>query len=438
MSRLLKVLRQESADLTREWRDLREGAAKTADKRYTEDQVERVKAIRARLKDIDAEIQDEEALLNQEAQMDSFNREVATVTPEATDPGPWGGFGEQLNAIASVSSPGGFMDPRLIHHNGGISAAASGGSQAVPSEGGFTVEPEYSGPVWDGLNNAPDSLFALTDRYTVTGESLTFKANDETSRATGSRYGGVQGYWIAEAAQITDTKPKFREMKLEPQELAVMIYMTDKLLRNSSIAMGQYVTKAAVEEVMFLVGDAIINGDGSGKPLGIMNSPCLVTQAKETGQDAATIEAANISKMWARLHAKARTNAVWFYNVEIEPQLDQLAFDIGTSGQLMYMGAGGLKDAAEPRLKGRRMIPIEYSAALGTTGDLILADLGYYATGTTGAVRNAMSMHIRFDYAETAFRIMWEIDGQPWLASALTPYKGSSTLSPFVALATRS
>lgn len=49
-----------------------------------------------------------------------------------------------------------------------------------------------------------------------------------------------------------------------------------------------------------------------------------------------------------------------------------------------------------------------------------------------------MSIHLRFDYGETAFRFMFEIDGQPWIAEPLTPFKGSAnTLSPFVTLATR-
>ena len=48
-----------------------------------------------------------------------------------------------------------------------------------------------------------------------------------------------------------------------------------------------------------------------------------------------------------------------------------------------------------------------------------------------------MSMHLRFDYAETCFRFMFAVDGQPWLASAITPFKGSNDVSPFVALAAR-
>jgi hypothetical protein len=49
-----------------------------------------------------------------------------------------------------------------------------------------------------------------------------------------------------------------------------------------------------------------------------------------------------------------------------------------------------------------------------------------------------MSIHVQFLYDESIFRFVLRLDGQPERASALTPYKGSDTLSHFVALQTRS
>lgn len=46
-------------------------------------------------------------------------------------------------------------------------------------------------------------------------------------------------------------------------------------------------------------------------------------------------------------------------------------------------------------------------------------------------------MHLRFDYDEAAFRLVFRLDGQPWWASALTPYQGSAAQSCFVTLAGR-
>jgi HK97 family phage major capsid protein len=342
-------------------------------------------------------------------------------------------LGEQALAIHTAGQPGGNFDKRLE-----IGAAATGMQQGVGSDGGFLVPPSFSTTIWDGLNDAPDNLLGRTDQFTVEGESLTFPANAETSRADGSRYGGIRGYWISEASQITEQSPTFREVRIEPQELGVLVYVTNKLLKNSPVALDQYLTRGATDEILFKTGDAIINGTGAGQPMGVLNSNAAISIAKETGQAATTIVKENIDKMWARLHARSRANAVWFINQDIEPQLERLSIDVGTGGLPVYLPSGGIADTPNARLKGRPVVPIEYCPTLGTVGDIILADMMGYVTGTSGGIDAAMSIHLRFDYAETAFRFIFAVDGQTWLNSAITPFKGTNTQSQFLTLATRS
>jgi len=347
-------------------------------------------------------------------------------------------LGDQALAIYRSGLPGYQSDERLVK----IAAAATGMNMAQGSQGGFMLAPAFSQVLWDGMNAMPDNLMALTDQYTIEPgqESLTFPANAETSRVTGSRYGGVRGYWIAEAVQITSSIPTVRRMKLEPQELAVLVYVTDKLLNNST-AVEQYLRKAAADEIMFLVNDAILNGNGVGMPTGIVNAAGTISIAKETGQDANTIVLENINKMYARCHARARRNAIWLINQDCEPQLEALSAVVGTGGIPVFLnvnaGFPNVAEAPQNRLKGKTLMPVEYCKTLGTVGDIILANLGYYALGFRGGVNEAMSIHLRFDFAETAFRFMFAVDGQPWLASAITPFNGTNTLAPFLTLATR-
>lgn len=340
--------------------------------------------------------------------------------------------GEFFAAVHAAGPQGVAAEERLLPSK---HAAATGLNQAVGSQGGFLVPPTFSTAIWEGFYGAPDNLIARCDQYQVDGESLTMNAVAETSRATGSRFGGVRGYWLAEADQITSSKPAFRQVKLEPKELGVMIYVTDKLLRNAG-ALESFLTRAASSELLFLVNDAVINGNGTGKPLGILAAGCTIAVAKETGQGADTIVTENISKMWMR---RLGREFVWLATFECGPQMDQLNVGVGTAGMLVYMPPGGLSSAPYGTLKGRPVVETEYCAALGDQGDLILADLGAYAVGLKGGIRSDASMHIRFDYAETAFRFMFEIDGQPWLNSPVTPFKGSAsnTRSPFVTIAAR-
>lgn len=343
----------------------------------------------------------------------------------------WSNMGEFATGVFAGCKPGGVVDERLR-----IGAAATGMSQGTGSDGGFLVPPEFSSTIYDGVMGQADSLIARTDNYTVTGESLTFPANAETSRANGSRWGGVRGYWISEAGQITSSKPTLRQVKVEPQGMAVLVYATEKLLRNATAA-AQYLTRSARDEINFLLGDAIVNGDGVGKPVGFVGHASVVSVAKESGQAAATVVKANIDKMWSRCLAAARNRAVWVVNQDVEPQLEALSAVVGVGGVPVYLPAGGIADTPNARLKGRPVITSEYAATLGTVGDISLVDFSSYLTGTRGGVQEAMSMHLRFDYAESAFRFMFEADGQPWLASPITPFKGTNTLSPIVTLATR-
>ena len=57
--------------------------------------------------------------------------------------------------------------------------------------------------------------------------------------------------------------------------------------------------------------------------------------------------------------------------------------------------------------------------------------------GVAGGIMTATSPHLRFDFSETAFRFIFEVDGKPWLLSALTPANGTNTLSTHVTLDAR-
>jgi HK97 family phage major capsid protein len=355
-----------------------------------------------------------------------------------TDADPKRGFANlgdfALEVMNAGPSPNGFMQsPRLL------AAAGSGMTQGVTAEGGILVPPAFASEIWDGARQPSDSMLGYCDVRTIDAgvQSVTFPGVNETSRANGSRWGGVQGYWKSELAALTSSKPTFREVKIEPQELYVYAFISDKLLRHAPGAASGILARAAADEINFKIGDAICNGDGAGKPQGFIGHGSVVSIAKETGQAAATIVKENIDKMWARCHANWRAGATWFVNQACEPALEQLSAVVGTGGVPVYLPAGGVADTPNARLKGRPVVVCEYSAALGTVGDIVLANLGAYCVGTRGMVDQATSMHLKFDYAQTAFRFIFEVDGQPWLASPITPFKGSSTLSPIVTLATR-
>ena len=69
---------------------------------------------------------------------------------------------------------------------------------------------------------------------------------------------------------------------------------------------------------------------------------------------------------------------------------------------------------------------------------MLLVDLSYYQTITkAGGMQTTTSMHLYFDADLTAFRTTFRMDGQSKITSAISPAKGSNTLSPFIQLGAR-
>jgi HK97 family phage major capsid protein len=338
-------------------------------------------------------------------------------------------FGEQLSAIAQHYS-GGATDARLVR-------APFGAGESDASAGGFLVQSDFASAVWTRAYDMGDILgrvFKLPISANANGIKL--PAVDESSRVTGSRWGGVQSYWLAEGDQPTATKPKFRLIELDLKKLFSVMSVTDELLQDQS-ALETIATQAFSEEIMFMTEDGIIEGDGVGKPMGIMNAPCLVTVAKDSGQAAATVSLNNIVNMWSRMWIRSRKNAVWYINQDVEPQIYQLSQTVGTGGLPMFMPAGGINNAPYSSLFGRPLIPIEYASTLGTPGDLILADFSQYVVADKRGVQAATSMHVRFLTDEMVFRFTYRVDGEPLWHTPLTPFKGSNSKSPFIVLAQR-
>lgn len=82
---------------------------------------------------------------------------------------------------------------------------------------------------------------------------------------------------------------------------------------------------------------------------------------------------------------------------------------------------------------------VEHCPTVGTSGDLCLCDWSQYlAIDKASGIKSAVSLHVRFIYDEQVFKFTYRFDGQPILGSPITPYKGTNTVSPFIALGARS
>lgn len=342
---------------------------------------------------------------------------------------PFRNLGDQLTAI--VGAARGQVDNRLLE----IQNAASGASEGVPADGGFLVQSDFTLSLLQRANETA-ILAPRCQTIPVAGNGLDAPVVDETSRATGSRWGGVQVYRTNEAGTVTAKKPKIAMLSMKLEKLMGIFYSTDELLADAS-ALGAIASQAFAEEFAFRIDDEIIRGSGAGQMLGILNAPALVSQSKETGQLADTIQAENIINMYSRMPARNKKNAVWLINSECMPQIMQLSLILGTTAIPLFMPPGGISQAPYGTIFGKPVIEIEQASALGDVGDILFVDLGQYAIIEKGGLVAAQSIHVLFLTDENTFRWTARNNGQPIWKKYMTPYKGSATQSPFVALAER-
>lgn len=346
---------------------------------------------------------------------------------------PWGefkSFSEFVQAGFNGHQTNAFRDRVGKHY-----AVVQGMSEGVGQDGGYLVMPEFATGIIDRIYG--NDLWGRTDNYSVTGNQMTFLANAETSRVAGSRAGGMRGYWLAEGASLTKSKPTFREVTVKLVKLGVLVYLTDELVSDGGGILNQYVSRKANEEFNFMLGDSLINGTGVGQPLGVLNAPSLLSIAKETGQAANTIVPENCEKMYARFYPPNVGNMVWTHNVDIRPQLNLMTLTVGTGGVPVFMPMNSMSEAPHGSLLNRPLLPTEFNATLGTQGDIIAADFGQILSINKGGVAQAVSMHVEFLTDQLALRFILRVNATPWETAALTPFKGSNTQSSFITLDSR-
>ena len=316
-------------------------------------------------------------------------------------------------------------------------AAPTGLGESIPQAGGLLVGTQRQDSL---LSRVYDIGFMLSrvamDPIGPNSNSMTYFAEDESSRATGSRRGGVRFYWGAENSAITASAPEFRQMDLKLKKANAAVYVTEEQLQDTT-TLESYVMRILPEEIRWGVEDSIFNGTGTGQPLGIEESGAVISQAKETGQAADTVVYENIIKMWSRLWAPSQVNSIWLHSQDVLPQLMTMTLDVGTGGIPVYTPPGGASAAPFGTIFGRPAFVHESCDNLGDVGDIQLIDPTQYQMIEKGGIQSASSIHVRFLEGETVFKFTYRIDGQPMWNVPLTPANGGATVSPFINLAVR-
>jgi len=302
--------------------------------------------------------------------------------------------------------------------------------EKIPSSGGFSVPVQYAATLLD--ESLEDEI--CRPRATIwpmTTSALSIPAWDSATH-TSNLFGGFAATWTGEGSTAIDQKGKLRLMTLTAKKLGIWTAASSELIADG-LNFEVSLTDAIKKALSWFLDYAFLQGIGAGEPVGVLNSPSLIVQTKETGQLSSTIVYENLANMYARLHSSCHKRAVWLCNSSAIPQLLQISLALGAAGTHFPV----LRETdGRFFIFGKEVLFTEKLPALGSQGDIVLVDLSQYMIGMRSDVFLERSNAPGWHTDTLSYRILLRADGQGSWDKVITP-KAGSTLSWVVTLQAR-
>jgi HK97 family phage major capsid protein len=252
-------------------------------------------------------------------------------------------------------------------------------------------------------------------------------------------FGGVIASWTSEAQTRTETEPKFKMMELKAQELSGYSVSSNVLLQDAAFGLEKFLFTLFGKAVAWYEEYAFLQGNGVGKPLGVLNSAATIQTGgtsghRDSGLGAAGISFADVSTMLSKFlpGSLASGKGGWYASPTCIPFLLQLK-DGANRAIFISIDQGAVKKPTW-KLFGLPLTITEKLPACGTIGDLLLVDPSLYVIGDRQMLEVAASEHVNFLANQMTWRFVQRVDGRPWLENAITLQDATTTVSPFVAL----
>lgn len=140
-------------------------------------------------------------------------------------------------------------------HHGTICNTLREGSD---SEGGYLVPDEFERRI----------IKALKDRNVL--RSLATVIPTKRLLKIPVAVGEGQAYWVTEEGLIPSSDCCFDQLQLDAHKLGCMIRVSDELLEDSTFDIAGYIADSFAERLLAAEEEAFLDGDGKGKPLGLI------------------------------------------------------------------------------------------------------------------------------------------------------------------------
>ena len=240
-------------------------------------------------------------------------------------------------------------------------------SEGIDTDGGYLVPEEYDSRLIEGLEE--ENIFRrLGTTITTSGERKINIAGSKPAAA-----------WIDEGEALTFGDAKFDQINLDAHKLHVAVKVTEELLYDNAFGLENYLIRAFSRALANAEEDAFLNGDGTGKPLGIFaeqgGGEIGVTAASAT-----EITADEIINLVYALKRPYRKKEKFIMNDATIAALRKLKDENG-----QYLWQPSLQAGEPDRLFGYEVMTSAYVPTIAVGKPVIaFGDFSYYNIGDRG------------------------------------------------------
>lgn len=292
---------------------------------------------------------------------------------------------------------------------------------SVPSSGGFAVPEQLVAGMMDAsLEN--EIVRGRADVQPMSSDTRKVWGFTHSDASSSTLFGGFSGQWLGEADTIDPEDAKLRMIELHAHKLAILTQASNELIADGG-SFEEQLQQTMIKAMGWFLDNAFLNGVGAGQPTGVLNDPALIAVSAEDGQGASTVIYDNCVKMYSRIHPSLVEGAVWVVNPGVLPQLLTMTIAVGTGGSHIRVLN---EDNGKFFLLGLPVLRTEKLPALGTQGDILLANFGQYVIGMRQGMSVDKSGHLGFASDTSHYRSILRADGFGKWDQAYTPKAGDS------------
>jgi HK97 family phage major capsid protein len=196
------------------------------------------------------------------------------------------------------SALSGKYDPRLVGEQ-------RSKMEGTGVDGGFAVPGELAPLIMDNSLES-EIIRPRAQVFPMQSRTLEIPAWDADDHQDGALYGGFSLQWIAEGGTATVQTAKLRIMELTALKCGLYANMSREILEDQ-LSFKNWLTTAMRKAISASLDKTFIDGDGVGKPRGLLSDPARI----EIGRAGANaIALADLQSMYGRLHAAFGSDAV--------------------------------------------------------------------------------------------------------------------------------